>query len=84
MKLTHKEKEMNMANSNILHWGPIATYIPLTCIGGWQIFAFALWVMQILAFLDTIMLVQVMQNCGVGAPSQRKDPMRMVLHFSGI
>ena len=33
MKLTHKEK-MYMANAQILHWGPNATYIPLTRVGG--------------------------------------------------
>ena len=49
-----------------------------------QILAFALGVTQILAFLDTNMLVYPMQNCGVGGLSQREDQTRMVLHRSGI
>ena len=30
--------------------------------------------MQVLAFLDTNMLVSPTQNCGVGGLSQREDP----------
>ena len=33
MKSTQKN-EMYMANVKILCWGPNATYIPLTCVGG--------------------------------------------------
>ena len=46
--------------------------------------AFALEVTQILAFLDTNMLVSPTQNCGLGDLSQCEDPMRMVLRRSGI
>ena len=49
-----------MANVKILHWRPNATCIPLTRVG------VSRWVMQILAFLDTNMLVSQMRNCGVG------------------
>ena len=28
-----KQHEIYMANRKILHWGPNATYIPLTCVG---------------------------------------------------
>ena len=45
---------------------------------------FALGVTQILAFLDTNMLVPPTRNCGVGGLSQREDPTRMVLRRSGI
>ena len=41
-------------------------------------------VTQMLAFLDTNMLVSPMQNCGVGSLSQLKDPTQIVLHRSGI
>ena len=49
-----------------------------------QILAFALGVTQILAFLDTNLLVCPTQNCGAGGLSQRQDPMQMVLRRSGI
>ena len=42
-----------------------------------QIFKFTLGVTQILAFLDTNMLVWVTQNCGVLGPSQRQYPTGM-------
>ena len=44
----------------------------------------ALRVAQILAFLDTNMLVSQTRNCGVGGLSQCEDPSRMVLRHSGI
>ena len=44
----------------------------------------ALGVTQILAFLDTTMLVSPTKNCGVGGLSQRQDPTQMVLRCSGI
>ena len=63
-----------MANAKILRSGPNATYIPLAfafgfCVGVTQILCFALGVMQILAFLDTNMLVSPTRHCGVGGLS---------------
>ena len=54
------------------------------CVGGNANLYFALGVRQILAFLDTNMLVSPTQNCGVGGLSQRQDPTQMVLRRSGI
>ena len=72
---------MYMANAKIVR---LATYIPLTCVRVWQILGLALGIMQILAFLNTNMLVYPKRNCGVEGLSQCKDPMRMVLRRSGI
>ena len=64
------------------------TYIPLTrhrvLRGVMEMLCFALGVRQILAFLDTDMLVYPTQNCGLGGVSQCQDPTRMVLRRSGI
>ena len=57
----HKQHKIYMANVSPNTRRPNATYIPLTCVGlavgGMQILEFALGVTQILAFLDTYMLV---------------------------
>ena len=67
---------------------PNTTYIPLTRFGssrwGNANFRFGVEVTQILAFLDTSMLVSPTRNCGVGGLSQREDPMRMAWLRSGI
>ena len=52
--------------------------------GETQILGFALGVKQILAFLNTNMLVSPTQSCGVGGLSQRQDPTQMFLRRSGI
>ena len=41
-------------------------------------------VTQILAFLDTNMLVSPTRNCGIGGLRECKDPTQMVLRRSGI
>ena len=56
-----------MANAKLLCSGPNATYIPLahvgvSCWGVTQILCYALEVMQVVAFLDTNMLVYSTQN----------------------
>ena len=43
-------------------------------VGGNANFSVHIGVMQILAFLDTNILVSPTQNCGVGGLSQREDP----------
>ena len=83
------EIDTNNMKSSPLHWGPNVTYIPPARFGGLrlgktQILAFALGVTQIVAFLDTNMLESPTRNCGVGGLSQCEDPMRIVLHRSGI
>ena len=52
--------------------------------GVMHILCFTLGVTQILAFLDTNMLVHQKQNCGVGGLSQHEDTTRMVFCRSGI
>ena len=49
-----------------------------------QILGLTFGVMQILAFLDTNMLVSPTRNCGDGGLSQIEDPTGMVLRRSGI
>ena len=53
-------------------------------LGVTQILGLALGETQILAFLDTNMLVSPMRNCDIGGLSQSQDPTRMVLRRSGI
>ena len=53
-------------------------------LGVARIFKFASGVRQILALLDTNMLVSHKGNCGVGGLSQRRDPTRMVVLRSEI
>ena len=52
---------MYIANAKVLRWGPNATYILLTRVGGrvgvTQILGLVLGELQILAILDTNMLV---------------------------
>ena len=43
-------------------------------VGGNPNFSVHVRVMQVLAFLDTNMLVSPTQNCDVGGPSQREKP----------
>ena len=61
-----------MPNTRNLRLGPNATYIPLTGVGGNAKFRFGVGGKAV--FLDTNMLVYLMQNCGVGGLSQRQDP----------
>ena len=79
---------MYLPNTSPSHWGPNATYIPPArvgvVIGGNANFSIRIGVMQILAFLDTNMLVSPTRNCGDGGLSQCEDPTRMLLHRSGI
>ena len=64
----------------IFHWLALGF-----CVGGNANFMFRVGgVRQILAFLDTNMLVSPTQNCGAGSVSQRRDPTQMVLRRSGI
>ena len=78
---THKN-EMYLANAqpNLYSIGSLWGF----ALGETQFLCFAWVVMQIIAFLDTNMLVYPTQNCGIGGLSQRQDPMRMVLRRSGI
>ena len=64
--------------------GPNATYIPCGRVGVTQVLGLALGVTQILAFLNTNMLVYPTGNCGIRGLSQHEDPTQMVLRRSGI
>ena len=76
---------MYMANARHNAKGPNANYIPLAGVGGFsEILAFALGETQILAFLDTNMLVSPTQNSRVGDIAQRDGPTQMFLRRSGI
>ena len=71
MKSTQKNV-IYMANAKILRWGPNTTYIPLArvgvCVWSKANFMFRLGVRQILAFLDTNMLVLPTQIFALGEP----------------
>ena len=43
MKSTPTNYEMYMANAKISRWGPKATYIPLSRVGGNTNFSFGVW-----------------------------------------
>ena len=73
---THFEGAQHNLYSIGLRWG--------FALGVRQILCFACGVTQILAFLDTNMLVYPTQNCGFGGLSQRQDLTPMVLRRSGI
>ena len=63
----HKQHEIDMANASRPHWGPNATYIPPALVGSNANFSVCLGGnLQILAFLDTNMVVSPMQNSCVG------------------
>ena len=81
MKSTHKN-EMYMANAQILRLVPTATYIQPTCVG-----AFALGVTQILAFLDTNMLLNPLKKFTLGyyptqIPNARSSALQWNIGFS--
>ena len=61
---------MYMANAKMLRWGPNTTYIPWADVRvlhwGYAIFIFHVGVTQILALLDTNMLVYPTQNFTLG------------------
>ena len=74
---------MYMANAKILRWGPNATYIPLTGVGGCAHFTFCVGGNANFTFCVgskiptcwyTNMLVSPTQNSGVGGIAQRQPP----------
>ena len=77
---------MYMADARTLRLGPNATYIPMTCVGGFALgdtnFRFGVF-----AILDTNMLVSFALGDAkvcVGGPSRSQYPTGMVLRHIGL
>ena len=84
--MMHKEHEIYMREFCVGDPMPPIFHLLVLGVGVWgnANFSVHIGVTQILAFLDTNMLVSPTRNCGVGDLSQHKDPTRMVLRRSGI
>ena len=84
----HKQYDIYMANARSCIGDPTPPLLHLFALGvgirGNANFSIRSEVTQILAFLDTNMLVSPTQYCGVGGLSQQGDPTQIALRRSGI
>ena len=73
---------MYMANARTLCWGPIFQLLGV-CAGGNATFSVCVGVKQMLAFLDSNMLVYPTQNSRIGGIAQHES-FRVTVEYIGL